>query len=188
MESFKSALGRYDVLSIVLHWSIAIFIVGLFTSGLWMVTLGYYDDWYYRAPWWHMGFGVITAVLVIARLIWTLCRTPIKRIRTIPVWQYLAAKCVHELMNMATIVIVISGYLMVTIKGDGLNVFDWFTIPALFTAESTWSDTAGLIHLWTAYVLIGLASCHALAALKHHFIDKDHTLKRMIGISKENDL
>ncbi|WP_438971502.1 cytochrome b/b6 domain-containing protein, partial [Methylophaga sp.] len=55
-------------------------------------------------------------------------------------------------------------------------------IPALFSDKATWVDPAGLIHLWTGYFIIALASLHALAAIKHHFFDKDATLKRMLGI------
>jgi len=84
-------------------------------------------------------------------------------------------------MNLAILALFISGYLMVTAKGDSLSVFDWFRLPALFTGKSDWVDTAGLIHLWTGYFIIALASVHALAAIKHHVIDKDATLKRMLG-------
>ena len=42
-------------------------------------------------------------------------------------------------------------------------------------------DKGGEVHEILAYCLIALASAHALAALKHHFIDKDSTLKRMTG-------
>jgi len=177
----KNPVGRYDMLSITLHWSVAIFTIALFISGLWMVELGYYDDWYYQAPWWHKGIGIVTAFLVIFRWLWTLVRQTPEDIISIPLWQRLIAKLVHSLMNIAILVLLISGYLLVTAKGDGLSVFDGFTIPALFTNKPNWVDPAGFIHLWTGYFIICLASLHALAAIKHHFIDKDVTLKRMLG-------
>lgn len=177
----KNPARRYDFLSITLHWSVAVFTIALFVSGLWMVDLGYYDDWYYQAPWWHKGIGVVTAVLVFGRWVWTLFRQTPEDINSTPLWQRIIAKLVHALMNLAIIVLFISGYLMVTAKGVSLSVFDWFTLPALFTGKSDWVDTAGLIHLWTGYFIIALASVHALAAIKHHVIDKDATLKRMLG-------
>jgi cytochrome b561 len=85
-------------------------------------------------------------------------------------------------MNIVALIIVISGYVMVTAKGDGLSVFDWFTIPAFISNKPAWVDPAGAIHLWAAYFLIAMATVHAMAAIKHHFIDRDSTLKQMLGI------
>lgn len=180
---WKQVERRYDFLSIALHWFIAIFTVALFISGLWMVDLGYYDDWYYQAPWWHKGIGIITAFLVIMRWVWTLFRQSPAAIRSTPLWQHLVAKLVHKLMNLSILALFISGYVMVTAKGDSLNLFDWLLIPALFSDKSHWVDPAGVIHLWSGYFIIALATLHALAAIKHHFIDKDATLKRMLGIN-----
>jgi cytochrome b561 len=56
---FKNNSERYGLISILLHWSVALLTIGLFVLGLWMVDLGYYDDWYYQAPWWHKGLGFI---------------------------------------------------------------------------------------------------------------------------------
>ncbi|WP_438971503.1 cytochrome b, partial [Methylophaga sp.] len=120
----KNPPRRYDFFSITLHWSIAVFTIALFASGLWMVELGYYDDWYYQAPWWHKSIGIVTALLVVTRWFWTLLRLPPADITSTPLWQRLSAKLVHFMMNLAIIVLFISGYLMVTAKGDSLSVFD----------------------------------------------------------------
>ena len=75
----------------------------------------------------------------------------------------------------------ITGYLISTADGRGIEVFELITIPAYGAIIENQEDIAGLVHKWLAYLLIALASLHALAALKHHFIDKDNTLNRMIG-------
>ena len=75
----------------------------------------------------------------------------------------------------------ISGYLISTADGRGIEVFDFFVIPALGSIIENQEDLAGLVHKWLAYLLVSLATLHALAALKHHFIDKDNTLNRIIG-------
>jgi cytochrome b561 len=183
MDSEQTA-KVYDVFSITLHWLVAVFTVALFASGLWMVDLGYYDDWYYKAPWWHTGIGIVTALLVILRWCWTYLRTAPAAITSIPRWQHHIAKLVHTLMNLAIILLLITGYLVVTAKGDSLSVFDWFSIPALISLQSNTVTIAGLIHLYSAYFIITLASFHALAAIKHHVIDKDATLLRMLGLNR----
>jgi cytochrome b561 len=178
---------RYDGFSILLHWTIALFTIVLFASGIWMVDLGYYDDWYYEAPWWHKGIGVLTMMLVATRWIWQRVRTSPPRILSIADWQHYTALLVHGLMNLSILILFVSGYLIVTAKGDPLAVFDWFSIPALVTDQQGWSDWTGKAHRWSGWFVIILASLHALAALKHHFIDRDGTLKRMLAIkSGEN--
>ena len=183
----KKTNQRFDLFSVMLHWSIAIFTVALFASGLWMVDLGYYDDWYYQAPWWHKGIGVITASLVIIRWVWQNFRNAPAEIPTIRHGQRLMAKAAHLLMNLAIILLFITGYLIVTAKGDPLGVFDWFSIPSLIKDDTGWAECAGRLHLWLGWFIIALASLHALAALKHHFIDKDATLKRMFAIPSGDD-
>jgi cytochrome b561 len=148
-----------------------------------MVDLGYYDDWYYLGPWWHTGLGVVVFLLLVYRFIWRFIRTPLTLI-AMPKWQYFAAKSVHIILELLIAVIAITGYFMVTAKGDGLDLFGWITIPAMLTGYDDYVDLAGLIHLWAAYAIIGFASLHALAALKHHFINKDSTLLRMLGLNK----
>lgn len=176
--------ANYDLFSILLHWVIAVLTLGLFVSGLWMVDLGYYDDWYYRAPWWHKSVGVVVVLLVLLRGIWSRLRQAPPTLHTQPAWQRGAARSVHMLMNLAIILLGISGYLIVTAKGAALSVFDWLRIPALFNDKGHWVDTAGAIHLWLGYLIIALAAVHALAALKHHFIDRDETLTRMLKLNK----
>lgn len=75
---------------------------------------------------------------------------------------------------------IISGYLISTADERPIEVFGWFSVPSFGSFIDNQEDIAGTIHEWLAYVLIALASVHALAALKHHFIDKDNTLKRML--------
>ena len=176
-----SAAAHYDGGSVLLHWTIAIAIIGLFASGVWMVDLGYYDNWYYKAPWWHKSIGVVTALLIVLRIVWSFLRRPISAIGSIPHWQRWLATAVHHTMTLLAVVLILSGYLVVTAKGDGLSVFDWFSIPAVFTDLSAQVDTFGAIHLWAGYGIIGLALLHALAAIKHHVLDKDDTLRRMFG-------
>jgi cytochrome b561 len=75
----------------------------------------------------------------------------------------------------------LSGYLISTADGRGLEVFDWFSVPATLSGLDRQEDIAGEVHLYLAWTVIVLAALHALAALKHHFIDRDPTLMRMLG-------
>lgn len=172
----------YDLFSIALHWLVAITVIALFASGIWMVDLGYYDDWYYRAPWWHIGIGIITFTLVVIRAIWSHFRPQVVKQVSLPQWQYTIAWLFHRLMNVAIIVLAVTGYFIVTAKGDALSFFDVLSVPVLTTLSSDAHSIMGNLHRWSGYFLIGLAIVHASAALKHHFIDKDLILKSMLAI------
>lgn len=74
----------------------------------------------------------------------------------------------------------LSGYFTVTGQGQALTVFDRFDIPALVLSDAV-MEWSGDIHQYGAYLLMALATLHLLAALKHHYIDKDAVLKRMLG-------
>jgi len=125
---------------------------------------------------------VLLLLLLMTRAVWKHYRVSPTPLATTPIWQQITAHVVHFLMSLSSLAIIITGYLMVTAKGDALLVFDWFSIPSLWQVDSEWIDLFGRLHLWIALATIGLASLHATAALKHHFIDKDVTLKRMLGI------
>jgi len=92
-----------------------------------------------------------------------------------------AGKSLHTLLYWLIFIIMIAGYLISTADGRGIDVFEFITVPAYGAIIENQADVAGLAHKWLAYLLIALASLHALAALKHHFIDKDNTLNRIIG-------
>lgn len=173
---------HYGLISILLHWSVALLTIGLFVLGLWMVDLGYYDDWYYQSPWWHKGLGFIVFLLVVLRWIWRPFAGKPTAISSTPIWQQWTAKAAHQLMNIAIVLLAITGYLIVTAKGEPLGIFDWFNIPAISKLTVETSDLVSKLHLWSAYFIIALASLHALAALKHHFINKDATLRRMLNL------
>jgi cytochrome b561 len=157
-------------------------VIGMFAVGLWMVDLNYYSEWYQTAPHWHKSIGILLAVLTIARLIWkSITRSPsVEGSR----FEVKAAKSAHHLMYLLLFMLFLSGYLISTEDGRGIYVFEWFEVPALGKLFDNQADLSGTIHYYVACVLIGLATIHALAALKHHFIDKDDTLRKMTGVSK----
>ena len=77
---------------------------------------------------------------------------------------------------------VVSGYLISTADGRGVAVFEWFSVPAITDDVDGMESLAGDWHRWLGWTLIILAGLHALAALKHHFLDHDDTLRRMLGM------
>ena len=175
---WKNTQHSYGWLSITLHWVSALCVIALFAVGFWMVDLNYYSEWYRTAPHYHKSVGLLFAALTLLRLIWvTLNPRPVSEGK--PVERRLAAVA-HKIMYLLLFTLFLSGYLISTADGRGIEVFDWFTVPALGAFIENQEDVAGWVHEWLAYTLISLAVLHALAALKHHFFDKDKTLRKML--------
>ncbi len=181
MLALRNSTSQFGLISIVLHWLIAFLTLGLFALGVWMVDLDYYSEWYQLAPWWHKGIGVTLLALSVMRWLWQLMNLRPLALASIPQWQQLIAHIVHVLMTILILFIGLTGYFMVTAKGHALSVFDWFSIPATVTGIANLEDIMGDLHALSAYILMALVGFHAVAALKHHFVNKDNTLLRMLG-------
>lgn len=172
----------YGWVAIGLHWLMAVAIVGLFCLGLWMVGLGYYDEWYHRAPAIHKAVGILVGVALLLRLTW---RAVNERPRLLgKAWERTAASVAHRVFYVLMLAMVATGYLISTEKGAAVEVFGLFSVPALPWRFDNQADVAGEVHEWLAWTLILLAAGHALVALKHHFVDRDATLRRMLGLGR----
>lgn len=177
----KNTKAHYGWVSIFFHWSVAIIFFVLFTLGWWMVELGYYDVWYKTAPALHKSIGLCLMALMIIRLLWRVIQIQPEKLASHSNVASKAAKLTHFALYLVVFSIMISGYLISTADGRSIEVFQWFEIPALAALIDNQEDIAGLVHQWLAYIAMALVLLHAIAALKHHFIDKDDTLTRMLG-------
>ena len=177
----KDSTNHYGLVSISVHWLVAFACFGLFALGWWMVQLDYYNPWYTRAPHIHKSIGLLLLGLFIFSLVWKSLNPTTKPIASLTTFEQRSSKIAHWLMRLLLLATLISGYLISTANGRGIDVFDWFTIPATLTSLPQQESLAGEIHFYLAYGLCGLALLHALAALKHHFFDRDNTLRRMLG-------
>ena len=184
LRVWRNTRDSYGLVAILLHWAMALVIVGLFGLGLWMVELTYYDDWYRTAPSLHKGIGVLLALTLLFRLLWRIINPTPRPEPGLSAPERIASRAAHAALYVLLLAIVISGYLISTADGRAIEVFGLFEVPATLTSLPNQADLAGEIHFWLAVSVISLASVHALAALKHHFIDRDRTLVRMLGIRK----
>ena len=178
---WQNTNASWGWISILFHWLSALVIVGLFILGLWMVDLTYYDDWYRTAPDIHRSIGVLLLIATVLRLRWRRMHIVPTVLSTHKAWEIRSAHIAHTVMYILMFAIFISGYLISTADGRSVQVFNWFEIPASLHGIKNQEDIAGEIHFVLAVSLIILAVIHAAGALKHHFIDRDNTLKRILG-------
>ena len=182
---WKNTADRFGHVSVLIHWLVALTVYGMFALGLWMVTLGYYDVWYHQAPEIHKSIGTLLFIVMVVRVVWRFISPPPKPLASYSRLTRISAVLAHIALYTVLFAILISGYLISTADGQAISVFGWFDVPASVTGLPQQADTAGTIHLYLAWAVVVLSVLHALAALKHHFIDGDVTLKRMLGRSTD---
>lgn len=166
----------------VLHWLSAVIVIGLFASGLWMVELTYYNPWYQRAPTWHVNIGVVLFVATLWRLMLQ-SRNPRLQASTLQRW---AAKMAHLSLLVCIVLLTLTGYGLSTADDRPLMVFG-LAIPGMGSVMPQQESVLGEWHELIAYAMMALTLLHAAAAFKHHVIDRDDTLQRMLihrGIKK----
>ena len=176
---------RWNVVIILIHWISALVVIGMFASGLWMVDLTYYSNWYNKAPHWHKSVGLLLATLTVVRIVTRIIskRPPHYGAS----WEKWLSRLGHLALYALLLSLFMSGYLISTADGRGIDVFNWFTVPGAGAFVENQEDIAGDIHFYVAWSLIIVASLHALAALKHHFINRDATLRQMFGFTTSQE-
>lgn len=177
----------YGLISIAIHWISALLILFLFSLGIYMVDLGYYDDWYHEAPELHISLGLVVLLLMLVRVIWRIANpTPVELAAKRA--QNIAAKFVKLGLYALVFIVLISGYLITTAEGQPASMFNLIKFPVLTELSSQNVDLAGEIHEYLAWGIVLLVVLHVAGALLHHFIIRDRTLVRMLKPVKKSDL
>ncbi|WP_313741018.1 cytochrome b [Pseudomonas sp.] len=177
----RNSSSRYGAVSIVLHWGVALTVFSLFGLGLWMVGLDYYDPWRKAGPDLHKSIGLVLLAVMVLRVLWRLLSPPPPALASHGRFTRVAAHLGHLGLYAGLFAVMLAGYLISTADGVGIPVFGLFEVPALFSNLPDQADLAGEVHFYLAWGLVIFAGLHGLAALKHHFIDRDATLLRMLG-------
>ncbi|MBV7477055.1 cytochrome b [Pseudomonas sp. PDM31] len=177
----RNSTSRYGWVSIFLHWGVALAVFGLFALGLWMIDLDYYSTWRKDAPELHKSIGLVLLGVMALRVLWRWISPPPPALQSYSRLTRMGATFGHLFLYFALFAVMIAGYLISTAEGVGISVFGLFEVPALVSGLPDQADTAGVIHLYLAWALVIFSGLHALAALKHHFLDRDATLTRMLG-------
>lgn len=176
----KNTTTKYGLISKLFHWTSAFVIIGLYIMGKWMEDLDYYSEWYTDAPFWHKSIGITLLSLTILRLCWKLSTASPAPIKTHSNTIKRTSLVTHYIMYILLFVAMLSGYLISTADGRGIEVFNLFFLPSLGELVNNQEDVAGKVHELTTNGVILLAIFHIIGALKHHFFDKDETLIRML--------
>jgi cytochrome b561 len=196
--NFKNTHENYGLIAKTIHWSTALLFLGSYMSV-------YYRHWFtedktpenWNAIQIHFSFGVTIAVLVLLRIIWRLMNTiPAEEPGT--ALEHKAARLGHYALYAIMIIMPVTGYLGTGVATEFFFMFDIEKFPNtwMFThviqeglgiSFDTFEKPIDFIHkeilgAWLVWMLI---AGHVMAALYHHFVKKDRTLKKMTIDSSE---
>lgn len=177
--------ATYTRTAISLHWLVAIAIVTTFSVGLYMSDLPL-SPAKLKIYSWHKWAGVTIFLLVAFRLLWRLTHRPPALPAGIPAWQQTAAEAAHWLLYALMIAVPLSGWLMSSAKGFQTVYFGVLPLPDLLAKNKELGHTLETVHEALNFTMAGLVLAHAGAALKHHFIDRDAVLTRMLPFLKNS--
>ncbi|XLZ70802.1 cytochrome b [Massilia sp. SR12] len=168
--------------TIILHWLIALTILGLCAVGIYMVRTESWGLFH-----WHKSIGLLLFTLILARLAWRLKQGLPPPVRESSRWEQLASHGAHWLLLAATVALPLTGMMYSGLGGHGFGIFGLEFVASHYAGGQAVPLNAGLsglgqaLHSWIGYGLLALVALHIAAALKHHFIDRDGTLRRMLG-------
>ena len=169
---------RYGLVAVALHWFIALAILALLGVGLWMTELKN-SPTKIEVYTWHKWVGLTVLGLAAFRLFWRLYRRPPPPLSA-PTWQLRAAAGTHGLMYLLMLAMPITGWLQNSASGFPLSWFGLFKVPALIARDREAFVFWQQVHEWLAWTLMLMIALHLAATVKHHFIDRDSTLTRML--------
>jgi cytochrome b561 len=181
----RDSSERYGLVAVLLHWLVAGGVFGLFGLGYYMVDLTYYDQWYQLAPHVHESVGILLFGIMLLRIGWRVANRKPRPLSTHSRLEIIAARAAHWSLYLLILVAMVSGYLISTADGSPIDVFNWFTVPSATGSVRDIEVFVGDAHYWSTWALVVLSLLHGLAAVKHHLIDKDDTLVRMLYRRRE---
>lgn len=162
-----------------LHWLMAVLFFGMLGLGFYMQGLPLSPD-KLKLYSWHKWVGVTVFLLALFRIAWRVIHQPPALPSSIPRLMQIAAHAGHHMLYMLMFLIPLSGWLMSSAKGFQTVWFGILPIPDLLEKNKLLGDLLQTVHVSLNYLFIAVLIGHIGAALKHHFIDKDDILTRML--------
>jgi cytochrome b561 len=174
----RKKVAYYSKGSKFFHWLIAIIVIAMLSGSFFLGSLP--DQYQPSAYMIHKSFGLTVLFLVIARLFWIHHTGKPALPNTVPMWQRILSRTVQYSLYVLLICMPVCGWVMSVAGGRVPSYFGLFAMPLPIKANEALSEFMEESHKIIAWILIALIVLHIAGAIKHHFIDKDNVLKRML--------
>jgi cytochrome b561 len=177
----RNTQDSYGSMAMILHWLIALLVIGMLIFGFYLSS--FLPD---KSPLkpeligLHKSVGLTVLLLMILRLFWRFLNPQPLLPMTVPVWEKIAARSVQALFYITLLVMPVSGMLMSSYGGHTVMFWGWFNTAFPVAKNSQLASGFFTMHGVVAWIIIGLLVLHLGAAVKHHFIEKNNVLRRML--------
>lgn len=169
----------YTRTAVTLHWLLAVLIIFNLAFGLYTVSLPLSPQ-KLRFFSWHKWVGVTVFLFAAGRLMWRLWHPVPAPPGAMKAWEQTAAHGAHVLLYVLFFAAPLTGWLFSSAAGFQTVYLGVLPIPDLLGKNKDLADVLKLAHKSINYTMAAVIVMHATAALKHHFIDRDDVLARML--------
>ena len=177
-SQYHACMQGYTRTAIALHWLMAALMTAGFTLGATMVDL-HISPRKVRLYAYHKWIGITVLALVLIRCCWRLLHAP-PPAEPMPRWQMSAANLAHGLLYALMICTPLIGWLYSSASGYPVVYLKLWQLPDLVSKNDALAKVLVQVHGVLAWTLFWVVLLHSAAAFKHHFIDHDATLRRML--------
>jgi cytochrome b561 len=173
---------RWNAAVAALHLLGACAVLGLLTLGFYMTLADLDAASKFDLYQWHKTIGWLTLMLTLARVATRSLTTAPLPLSTIPPRMRALARATHFALYALTLIAGLTGWVRISsaIVPIPIDLFGLASVPDIAPMNAELSDAMSRVHGYVAYGLAALVALHVVAALKHHFVDGDATLRRMI--------
>lgn len=172
---------RYTATARLLHWLTLVLVLVLGALGLWIARAEPADEAFkLRLYNIHESIGVTLFALTLFRLAWRATHPPPPLPGDLPAPLRLAAHATHAALYALLLAMPVAGFLATNAWGFPLRWFGLFPIPSPIGADEALAPRLSDAHRGMAIALAALVTLHAGAALWHHGVRRDDTLRRML--------
>lgn len=171
--------SRYSLGAIILHWAIAISVFVTWRIAESAEHASEAQEEAIMAD--HMAVGMLILMLTLLRLVWRLTHAQPAFSPHLANWERVAARVVHVTFYVLLVVLPLMGWIGTSMEGGAIDVFGAFTIPGLpVPANRGLGHEILEVHGSLGEIMLYLIVLHVLGALKHHFVDRNGELYRML--------
>lgn len=173
---------RYSTVSILLHWTIFALILGNATVGGWMEEASGSQRFEYLAL--HKSIGITVLALTLVRIGWRIAHPWPPFPDDMATWERVLARGTHIAFYALTLAVPLLGW--AAVSAHGAPATDWFGLFPVGNLPIAESDAAGeqigALHKLLVKAIYVVLALHVAGALKHHFLNRDVVLHRMLPL------
>ncbi len=177
--SVRNTRESFGVVSKLLHWLIAVPVLALVPVGWYMSGLSEESILYWRLLELHETLGIGVFTMVLTRLAWRRISPNPELPSTLLPWERRTAGLTHAALVCALAIIPVLGFLFVASDGEPVELYGIVEIPPIGHWGKGLRETLFELHGYAAYGCAMLVAVHVLAALKHQFLDRRSSLRRI---------